>query len=364
MQRRVLIPLENTKTNGGFTMKMMKKVLAALLACLIVMSMAACAAKSDQTAKPDTAQTDADQPVPNAEDTQTPNAEAGDAPVSNDEADLTSWILEPDTNMAGAVRFWIPFKGEQGMDAMIAAFNEVYPNITVELNTYNNNAEGNMAVNTSIMAGEVDVLASFEISQAYTRWQNGMYMDLTDKLSADGIDLVANWGTDNYKYDNKVYSLPCGGISYYVAINKTAWDEAGLGEIPTAWTWDEYLAASEAMTQKDASGKTTRYGGSNFQVIGDILNVVYQVNGKNRFYNEDGTSSFNSNLVKETVARNIKAENEDGIWFPLVTYRADNNKAWFTYMDGTVASTVINNIPRFIRDTEKYPLDFITTFAP
>ena len=65
MQRRVLIPLENTKTNGGFTMKMMKKVLAALLACLIVMSMAACAAKSDQTAKPDTAQTDADQPVPN-----------------------------------------------------------------------------------------------------------------------------------------------------------------------------------------------------------------------------------------------------------------------------------------------------------
>ena len=53
-------------------MKMMKKVLAALLACLIVMSMAACAAKSDQTAKPDTAQTDADQPVPNAEDTQTP----------------------------------------------------------------------------------------------------------------------------------------------------------------------------------------------------------------------------------------------------------------------------------------------------
>ena len=66
-------------------MKMMKKVLAALLACLIVMSMAACAAKSDQTAKPDTAQTDADQPVPNAEDTQTPNAEAGDAPVSNDD---------------------------------------------------------------------------------------------------------------------------------------------------------------------------------------------------------------------------------------------------------------------------------------
>lgn len=333
-------------------MKLLKRTLALLMVCVTVISIAACGAKTEQ-------------PKQDTPTNTNPGASSSTAsPTPSGGSDLTSWILESDTNMKGNVRFWIPFKGEQGMDAMISAFNEIYPNITVELNTYNNNAEGNMAVNTSIMAGEVDVLASFEISQAYTRWENGMYMDLTGKLAAEGIDLITNWGTENYKYDNKVYSLPCGGISYYVAINKTAWDEANLGEIPTAWTWDEYLEACEAMTQKDASGKTTRYGGSNFQVIGDILNVVYQVNGKNRFYNEDGSSSFNSQLVKDTVKRNIKAENEDQIWFPLVTYRADNNKTWFTFTDKTVASTIINNIPRFLRDTAQYPTDFITTFAP
>ena len=78
-----------------------------------------------------------------------------------EEADLTSWILEDDTSISGTISFWMPFNGSQGMDALIADFNSIYPNITIELNTYNNNSDGNMSVNTSILAGEVDVLASF-----------------------------------------------------------------------------------------------------------------------------------------------------------------------------------------------------------
>ena len=69
-----------------------------------------------------------------------------------------------------------------------------------------------MAVNTAIMAGEVDVLASFGLSNAYPRWENGLYLDLTDKCQEEGIDLVANWGTDAYTYDNTIYTFPCGEI--------------------------------------------------------------------------------------------------------------------------------------------------------
>ena len=67
-------------------------------------------------------------------------------------------ILEDDTSISGKVSFWIPFNGEQGMNDLIADFNEVYPNIEVELNSYVNGTDGNMAVNTSLMAGEIDVL--------------------------------------------------------------------------------------------------------------------------------------------------------------------------------------------------------------
>ena len=76
-----------------------------------------------------------------------------------------------------------------------------------------------------------------------------MYADLTDLIEEEGIDLVANWGSDAFKYEDRIYTLPCGGLSYYVAINMDAWNAAGLGELPTEWTWDEYLAACEAMTR-------------------------------------------------------------------------------------------------------------------
>ena len=41
----------------------------------------------------------------------------------------TSWILEEDTSISGDISFWMPFKGSQGMDALIADFNTIYPNI-------------------------------------------------------------------------------------------------------------------------------------------------------------------------------------------------------------------------------------------
>ncbi len=136
-----------------------------------------------------------------------------------------------------------------------------------------------------------------------------------------------------------------------------------MGPAWAAWTWDDYIAASKAMTKRDAAGKTTVYGGSNCHVIADVLNPVYQVNGKNRYYNEDGSSIFDSDLVKNILKRNIETE-KSGVWFPLTTYRADNYKAWFAYTDGKVASVVIPNLVRFIRDTETYPIDGVTTFAP
>ena len=117
----------------------MKKLIAMLLALVMVLSMAACGASEPE---PPETPTKVEDPT----ESNTPTA-------PQEEADpLTGWIFEEDTSISGTVRFWIPFKGTQGMDAMIAEFNQSYPNITVELNTYSNNADGNIALNNSIMA--------------------------------------------------------------------------------------------------------------------------------------------------------------------------------------------------------------------
>ena len=284
----------------------MKKALALVLALVMTLSLCACGQK--ETTPDNTPSTTGDGTTTVAD--------------ANKDADIYSWIVNDDTSISGTVRFYIPFKGTQGMDAMIADFNTIYPNITVELNTYSNNAEGNVGLNTAIMAGECDVVSSFEIHNVMNRVNNGMYLDITD-----------------------------------------AWDAAGLGELPDEWTWDEYIAASRAMTEYNADGSVSVYGGSNYSVIADLTNIIYQVNGCNRFYNADGTCAFDTDYLKANIQKFIDAENE-GIWYPLESYRTDNYKEWFAYAEGKINSGVSGNVNRFLADTENYPQDHITAYAP
>ena len=207
----------------------MKKTLALVLAILMAVSLLSACSKTpaDATTTPST--TEGTKPADTKPADTTPATEPAATEPATPGAVSTDWILEKDTNMSGKVNFWIPFKGPAGMDAMIAEFNKTYPNIKVNLNTYNNNSDGNLAVNTAIMGGEVDVLASFGLNGTYQRWANGLFEDITDKVEAEGIDLVEQWGFDCYKYDGRIYTFPCGGLSNYIAINMTAWNEAGLG---------------------------------------------------------------------------------------------------------------------------------------
>ena len=280
-------------------------------------------------------------------------------------ADITSWILEDDTSISGEVSFWMPFKGNQGMDALIAEFNAIYPNIKVTLNTYNNNADGNLSLNTSIMAGEVDVLASFELANAYTRWESGLYEDLTDLVEEEQIDLMANWGSEAFKYDDAIYTFPCGGLSYYAVINMTAWEKAGLGDLPAEWTWDEYLAASKAMTEYNEDGSVMIYGGSHYQTEHFYTYVYGSVTGKNAYYDEDGTSSFDNPIMIDALKTEYQAEVMDKIWFPKSVYRGDNLQAQQTFLvERMTNSSLTTNMVRFIPDTENYGVDFIIGFAP
>lgn len=156
----------------------MKKLLALLLAVVMVFSLAACT----QNTEPDDTKKNTESTKGNTDETKG-EGDSGELDVS--------WIIDENPeSVSGTVQFYIPFKGSQGMDAMIAEFNKTYPNVKIELNTYNNNSDGNASVNTAILAGEVDVLASFGLNNTSKRWEAGMFYDLTDLCEEYGIDLV------------------------------------------------------------------------------------------------------------------------------------------------------------------------------
>ncbi len=339
-----------------------KRVAALLLALVMVSSLAACGDSGKETKAPEN-KTEA----PDSSKDQTPSADQTEAPTEpGGEYELGSWVFADDpASISGTVRFYIPFKGSQGMDAMIAEFNETYPNVTIDLHTYSNNSEGNVGVNAAIMAGEVDVLASFGLNHTNKRWEGGMYLPLTEYIEKYKIDILKEWGSDKYIYNGEYYTFPCGGLGNYVAINMTDWNAAGLGELPAEWTWDEYLEASRKMTQKDDKGDVLVYGGSDYSSINYYTYPWYQVYGHDQYYVEDGTASnFTDPLILNALKREINAEQVEKIWYPLTTYRADGSSAAGIFLQHYTSSVVVCNLLRFLRDQETYPVDWITGFAP
>ena len=325
----------------------MKKALILLLALSMVLALCACS----QSAEPAQAETPAQTETPTQNEEAAPSAENNGDPayINANAADLT-----------GNVRFYTCFAGEVGTDALIAEFNSYYPNVTVEATTYKNSADGNVGLDAAMMAGEVDVVLSFGVANTAKRWSTGLFMDLTDRLAADNLDLVTEWGTDAYKYNDRVYVFPSGGLSCYVAINMDKWNAAGLGELPTEWTYDEYLEACRAMTERDADGNVTVYGGTDFNQIDYWTYSVRQSKGFNAFYNEEGMSDFDNPLWATVLQREVDAENE-GIWYSKATFLADSTKSRDKIMAGEIASGIESIITRYITTSD---MTFKIGYAP
>ena len=353
-------------------MKKMKKMIAILLCMAMVISMAACGnrgsgsksaeentatdvnSEKGEEAGGETAADNSGVPEDGSEEGSGTEAANGGKPV---------YIDEDAASMTGEVRFLTAFAGGQGTDTLIEDFNSYYPNVNVTYEVYVNNAEGNVTANTSIQSGAVDVILSFGPADTGFRWENGLLMDITDRLAEDRLDLVTEWGTDNYTYNGRVYCIPAGALSVVVALNMDMWNEAGLGEIPDYWTWDEYLDACRAMTRKAADGSIEVYGGTQFNNTPYWYYPMMQSKGKDVFYNEEGMADFTSGLAEKIVKRQLDAE-EEGIWYKQINLITDNQKSRDLLWSGQVASCIESLLTRFVTDTENYPHDFILGYAP
>lgn len=329
----------------------MRKMLSMFLCLAMVLSLAACGNPGADNSTPGTSGPSASQP--NETGTPATNAPAGEP----------KYIADNAAEMTGSVRFLTAFGGAQGTDDLIADFNRYYPNIEVTYEVFVNDAGGNMSANTAIQAGNVDVMMSYGVSNTAFRWSNGMLMDITDRLAADNLDLVAEWGTDAYTYNDRVYYIPCGALSVFIAVNMTAWSEAGLGDLPTSWTWDEYIEACRAMTKRDGSGNPTVYGGTDFNQRYYWTYWMRQTKGVDAYYNAEGMADFDSGLAATILQRELDAEAE-GVWYPKINLITNSTKSRDLLWTGEVASCVESIITRFVMNKKDYPHDFILGYAP
>jgi len=227
--------------------------------------------------------------------------------------------------------------------ALVDAFVEENPDISIEVETRPQGADGDNVVKTRLATGEMDDLFQYNSGS------------LMQALSPD--DTLVNLADEDYvgKFDdrfvqsvsteNGLYGVPMGqSMAGAVIYNKDIYEQLGL-EVPT--TWDEFIANSEAIKQAGVAAPIVQtYGDtwtSQLFVLGDFNNVLAEnpdwaeeyTNNKAKYVDEPALAgfehlqeAFDKDLFNEDFA---SAKYADGVTmvatgagaqYPMLTFAA------------------------------------------
>ncbi len=224
----------------------LKKVLAVTLTTAMAFSMMACGsngASTDNSAAGSTATETGSAETVGETTADAATTEDGELSYANivlgeSYTDITTTleIYNQRTDMAEA-----SYPGKN-WDSYIADFNELYPNITVEITTDTNYSDGAMLRLQSGDWGDIMMIPAVDKADLSAYFLPYGTLDEMD----DQIRFANTW-----VYDGLVYGVPSTGNAQGIVYNKRVFQEAGVTELPK--TPDEFLDALTAIKEYDSS---------------------------------------------------------------------------------------------------------------
>ena len=215
----------------------LKKVLALCMAAALTLSMVGCGAKEAPAAE-----------EPAAEATE----ETAEAPAEGVPVYSQITLGEDYTDLTATIK-WIHHKTDREEDgtiaAMIAEFNKVYPNITVETEGVTDYGEDALLRLSTGDWGDIMMIPAVDKADFPT------YFQPFDTY--ENMDKEINFAIDKEK-DGMSYGVPYMGNAQGVLYNKAVFEAAGITELPT--TPEEFLADLQLIADKtDAIPLYTNY---------------------------------------------------------------------------------------------------------
>jgi multiple sugar transport system substrate-binding protein len=172
-----------------------------------------------------------------------------DAPAAASEATTITWA------------FWGSPEEAASHKIVADAFMAEHPEIQVEL--WNQPWDDYFTKIQALWAsGDTKVIPDVAFLWPTPRYAaEGVLENLDPFIAAAGYDLEDYWPglLESAKFEGSVYGFPRDIEVNVIYYNKDMFDAAGVAYPSDDWTWDDFLAAAEALTQKDANGMTTVY---------------------------------------------------------------------------------------------------------
>ncbi|WP_156253048.1 ABC transporter substrate-binding protein [Pseudactinotalea terrae] len=246
-------------------------------------------------------------------------------------------------------------------EALIEAFNEEHPEITVTLNSQPGGTEGDNLVKTKLATGEMEDVFTYNtgsLLQAINPDQNLVPLGDEEWASTLIEPFVPVVSTENGLYGAPNGTSQAGGILYNIPI----YEELGL-EVPTSW--DEFMSNNDAIKEAGKTAIIQTYGDtwtSQLFVLGDFGNVTAQdedwateyTAGNRKYVEQPALQSF----INQQEAYEGDYFNEDfasALFDDGLRMVSTGEGAHYPILSGGV-STIAQNYPDNIGDVGFFPL--------
>ncbi|MCM1039302.1 MAG: ABC transporter substrate-binding protein [Roseburia sp.] len=218
----------------------LKKVLALSLAAAMTFSLIGCgsddSSSSNDTSATDTSSTEDSAPAADnsADDAAAADDTAADDSASTEAGGVPSYsqinVGTDYTDLTASIK-WIHHKTDRAedgsIDAMLAAFNEVYPNITVDAEAVTDYAEDSLLRLSTGDWGDIMFIPAVDKSDLPTYFQP---LDTLDNMSNE-INFADAW-----QFGGISYGVPYMANAQGVLYNKAVFEAAGITDLPTTPT--------------------------------------------------------------------------------------------------------------------------------
>ena len=314
----------------------MKKILAMLLALVMVLSLAACSVEKapEETNAPET-----NAPVAGNDETKAPEAE---------KVEISLWTYP--------IGNWVD---EATVASLIADFNAVYPNITVKVE-YLDYTNGDDKVNTAIEGNQAPDIIMEGPERLIANWgAKGLLVDLKDLVPAGTYESVAATCTSA---NGEMYELPVCMITHCMAINRDVFEAAGalqyLNEETRTWnSVEDFFKAVQAVYDAGYEYVGTIYCGGQGGDQGTralITNI-----GGGTYANAEHTAYTYAS--KENATALSRLYNQDGITFDPAIVASDEITA---FVNGTFQMAFCWNISQEVNNADALGFDVLPMAFP
>ena len=313
----------------------MKKMIALLLALVMVVGLCACSVEKTQETKP--AETQAAAPA----ETQAAAPEA--APV-----EISLWTYP--------IGKWTD---EATVSALLADFNAAYPNITVKVE-YLDYTNGDDKVNTAIEGGQAPDIVMEGPERLIANWgAKGLMVDLKDIVPAGTYDsIIASCTSAN----GEVYEMPVCMIAHCMAINRDVFEAADalqyLNEETHTWnSVDDFFKAVQAVYDAGNEYVGTIYCGGQGGDQGTRA-LITNVSGGTYANAEHTEYTYASQENAEGLARLYA---QDGINFDTAIVASDEIQ---NFVNGTFQMAFCWNISQEVNNADALGFDVLPMAFP